>query len=215
MQSLPIPTQQYELPLAYQLALTHLSQHTGKPPISILIEAFDAHLNELNSASKLTMNPIEPTKREATLLRCSSQIDVIPIGNKFGLLVKEASGYFKENKQYPNLALALSQAKEYERNGHTILDNWIPISGDYPPLILHKVGGLAHLWFGQNTACNLTNNKVVKLEDYTISKDYPAVEICKCCLNNYTRTFAPKFQVAFDSNNHIQFPNLQSFDPLF
>lgn len=215
MQNLSIPKQPYELPTAYTLALIQMAKCTGKDPKTIIIEALDLWLdkhNQIGNSPELKQqeqpkNPITPI--------CSSQLDVIPTGETYGLLLENDEGYLLENKPYPDLAKALNQIKEYEKIGHTNLNNWNPISGEYPLVILQKPGGLPHIWLGQNSACKIFNNKDVKPNSFKLTTNHPTQNICKSCVNNFKEICSPKVHLSFDSKKRLLPPDIQSFNRLF
>lgn len=215
MQNLSNPKQPYELPTAYTLALIQMAKRTGKDPKTIIIEALDLWLDKHNQiVNSPELKQQEQHKNTITPI-CSSQLDVIPTGETYGLLLENDDGYLLENKPYPDLSKALSQVKEYEKIGHTNLKNWNPLSGEYPLVILQKPGGLPHIWLGQNSACKIFNNKDVKPNGFKLTTNHPTQNICKSCVNNYREIRSPKVSLVFDSKKRLITPDNKSFDLLF
>lgn len=203
-----------QLPTAYRMALTQTAQRLGRPPEDCLYEALDSWLEKENSNQVLPTQTPQPVKDQTTPIG-SSQLDVIPTGNTFGILMEQDNSYWLENTPYSNLSKALNQIREYAKIGHTNLNNWISMSGEYPLVILQKSSGLPHIWLGQNSACKIFNNKDVKPDGFKLSTEFPKQNICKSCVNNYKETASPRVHLVFDSKKRLLATNIQSFDPLF
>lgn len=209
----PIP------PKAYLIALEHLSQRIGKPLELLTIMAYDLLLEQYYEQTPQPQQIVPPISNLPQLSKntpiCSSQLDVIPTGDTFGILMEQDDGYWLDNRPYSNLSKALNQIREYEKIDHTDLNNWISISGEYPLVILQKPGGLPHIWLGQNSACKIFNNKDVKSDSFKLTTNHPTQNICKSCVNNYKEIRSPRVHLIFDSKKRLLIPDIQSFDPLF
>lgn len=207
-----------ELPYLHQVALLHKSKQTGKTPLQLIIEAVELSFEKYKpdntqSVAHQLEHPI--INQEQTVPICSSQIDVIPASSGFGLLLEQDKGYLLENQKYPTLEIALMKIKEYERIGSINLNDWNPMTGEYPLVILQKAKGTPHIWLGQNTACKLFNNPIMKPKGFMLSKQPPTQNICKVCASNYLDLKSPKVHLSFDHKKRLLPSNFNTNDPLF
>lgn len=207
-----------KLPTIYQVALMHESNKVGKPPLQIVLEAIDLWLEKNNPSYAKTLDP-QPTRqgrdKEQLATICTSQLEAIPKNSAYGLLLEQDSGYRIENRTYKTLESALNQIKGYEKQSDINLAEWNTVSGEYPLVILQKGNGTPHIWLGQNTACKLFNNPIMKLKGFTLSTILPTQNICKVCANNYKDIKSPKIQLTFDNNKRLLPSNVSNVDPLF
>lgn len=207
-----------ELPHLHQVALMHKSKQIGKTPLQIIIEGVELWFEKdksdnTQSEEHQLKQPI--ISQEQTVSICSSQIDVIPASSAFGLLLDQDNGYLIANRKYQTLESALIQIKEYEKLGSIILSDWNPISGEYPLVILQKAKGTPHIWLGQNTACKIFNNPIMKPRGFILSTQLPTQNICKVCARNYQDLKSPRVQLLFDHKKRLLPSNFNTVEPLF
>lgn len=207
-----------ELPMIYQVALMHESNKVGKTRLQIILEAIDLWLEKNNPsyARPSEHNPKEAfSRQEQVVTTITSHLNIIPTDSAYGLLLEQDNAYLIENRKYQTLESALIQIKEYEKQGGINSTDWNTTSGKYPLVILQKGNGTPHLWLGQNTACKIFNNPIMKPEGFTLSKILPTQNICKVCATNYKDIKSPKIQLTFDNNKRLLPSNFDNVDPLF
>ncbi|MHA3055822.1 hypothetical protein E0H77_06640 [Acinetobacter sp. ANC 4633] len=205
-----LPT--FKLPALYTLALMQMAQLTGKTPEALLIES-------LNSSFNLhkTINQLESRATEnQTVPIYSSQLNIIPTGSSYGILLELDNEYWLKNKPYTSLALALKGIKEYEQLGYTQLSNWIALSGEYPVITLKNNKGRAHLWLGQDTACRMWSTSSMKQSNaYKLTTKLSDEPYCTMCVKNYAKIANPKVQLVFDEQNKLISPLTPNKDAIF
>lgn len=221
--------------MVYHLALKQIAKQTGKTIETIMIEACDLWIQRhqytqqdnmpVSFQSKAQPQPQiqsktqTQTQAKAQIQKiipiCSSQLDVIPSEDSFEILLELSDGYWLDSKPYTSFENALQKINEYGTIGHIDLTQWRPMSGEYPVVILYKVGGTPHIWLGQNAACKIFNNKEMQPNSYTLTKQVPTDSICKICIKKYQSIKSPKFHATFTENNSIETEEFNNLNQLF
>ena len=192
-----------QLPTPYRISLIQTAQRLGRPPEDCLYEALDFWLEKENSNQVLQTQPPQPTEDQTTPIY-SSQIDVIPTGTSYGLLLKQDDGYWLESKPYSNLRMAIERIKEYGMLGYTNLKNWSPMTGEYPVVTLQKIKGALHLWLGQDTACKMWSTSSMNQSNaYILTTKLSEQAYCVMCVRNYSKLKNPKLNLIFDEKNKL------------
>lgn len=198
----PIP------PKAYLIALEHLSQRIGKPIELLTIMAYDLLLEkyyEHTPQPQQIFPPISnlPQQSKNTPIY-SSQLEVIPTGTSYGLLLKQDDGYWLDSKPYPTLREAIDRIQEYSMLGYTNLKNWSPMTGEYPVVTLQKIKGTLHLWLGQDTACKMwSTSSMNQSSAYKLTTKLSEQAYCVMCVKNYSKLKNPKLHLVFDEKNKL------------